>query len=524
MFLRRVAQASLVASGLLATSSPWINDHYADATSLASGHPSTSTWRTLARALRGQLFVPTTPGFSTRALLYNSKFADLRPQAIAYCAGSDDIARCIDFVTTHDVAFATRSGGHSYGGYSSSPGLIIDVSRLNSIEVDVSARRAKIGAGARLIDVYNILGQHGLVLPSGSCPTVGIAGITLGGGVGVFARKFGLTCDHLRSSRLVTSSATQLSANAQSHSDLWWALRGGGGGNFGVVTSFDFDLAPMPSVTLFSQQFSWRDAASVLEGWQHWISTCPDELWSDCQLLSQGSSGYLIEINGVFCGTAAQLAPHLQTLRAHVGAPTSTFVGGDAYLEAMKIEAGCSQLSVAACHLAGVARGGVLGHEAYSAKSTYVDAPDSPSRCAQWVHAIETLHGEAPYVGAALAFDAYGGAINRVARDATAFVHRDQLAGVQATYSWGSSSALSEIAAGGGGSSGSARRSLTLEPVRIRTTSTPPSLSGHAPTTAPTWRGSRRSNSGTTPTIDSPSRNQLSLDRRRDRAQNVRSI
>ena len=450
MFLRRVAQASLLASGVLATCASWINanDARAGAATLARGHLSTSTWRSLARALRGQLVLPTTPGFSTRALLYNSKFTSLRPQAIAYCTGSDDVARCIDFVNTHDVAFAARSGGHSYGGYSSSPGLIIDVSRLNAIEVDVTSRRAKIGAGARLIDVYNVLGQHGLVLPSGSCPTVGIAGITLGGGVGVFARKFGLTCDHLYSSRLVTASATQLSANAETHSDLWWALRGGGGGNFGVVTSFDFDLAPMPRVTLFSQQFPWRAAASVLEGWQHWISTRPDELWSDCQLLSQGSAGYLLEINGVLCGTATQLAPHLRSLRAHVGAPTSTFVGGDAYLEAMKIEAGCSQLSVAACHLAGVARGGVLGHEAYSAKSTYVAAPDSSARCAQWVNAIETQHAEAPYVGAALAFDAYGGAVNRVAQDATAFVHRDQLAGVQATFSWGSGSASSEIAAG----------------------------------------------------------------------------
>ena len=445
-----MAQASIVASGVLATSPSFVSAYgtSANAATRARSHPSTSAWRSLAQALRGQLVLPTTPGFATRALLYNSKFASLRPQAIAYCAGSDDIARCLDFVNAHDVAFATRAGGHSYGGYSSSSGLIIDVSRLNFIEVDVTSRRAKIGAGARLIDVYNVLGSHGLVLPSGSCPTVGIAGITLGGGVGVFARKYGLTCDRLRSARLVTASATQLSANAQTHSDLWWALRGGGGGNFGVVTSFDFDLAPMPRVTLFSQQFAWNAAARVLEGWQHWIGTLPDELWSDCQLLSQGSAGYLIEINGVFCGTATQLAPHLQSLRAHVGAPTSSFIGDDAYLEAMKIEAGCSQLSVAACHLAGVSRGGVLGHEAYSAKSTYVPTADSSARCAQWVHAIETLHAEAPYVGAALAFDAYGGAINRVAPESTAFVHRDQLAGVQATYSWGSSTALSEIAAG----------------------------------------------------------------------------
>lgn len=440
-FLRRSLRAGALVTGAVAVPSLF-------EASDAAGAVSPSHWRQLSASLRGHLVLPSTPGYATRALLYNSKFAPLRPAAIAYCAGSNDVAHCLDFVTKHQLDFATRSGGHSYGGYSTSRGLVIDVSRLATISLNPQNRTATIGAGARLIDVYNELGRHGLILPGGSCPSVGIAGLTLGGGVGVFTRKFGLTSDHLRSTRLVTAASQQISANQEQHTDLYWAMRGGGGGNFGVNTSFEFELDRMPSVTLFSLQYPWARAAEVLEGWQHWLNACPDELWSSCHLFSQGTDGLLIEVSGVFCGTADQLEPHLRGLRRGVGAPTSNFVGADDYLEAMMIEAGCSRLSIVACHMAGEIPGGMLGHEAYAAKSSYVDAPDSSARAAQWVRAVETLQSDAPFVGGGLAFDAYGGTANRIATTDTAFVHRDKLAGVQATYSWGAYTSPAEIAAG----------------------------------------------------------------------------
>ena len=405
-------------------------------------------WRELSSSLRGSLVLPSSPGYATRALLYNSKFAELKPAAIAYCQGSDDVARCLDFVVKRDLPFTARSGGHSYGGYSSSPGLVIDVSRLAAVDVDAKAKTVKVGTGARLIDVYNTLDRHGLVLPGGTCPTVGIAGSTMGGGVGVLARKFGLTCDHLIGSRLVTAAGDRIVANANHHSDLLWALKGGGGGNFAIATSFEFELDPMPPATLFSLQYPWSEAAAVLEGWQHWIDVQPDELWSTCQLFSQGTAGFLVQVNGVFCGSESVLSTHLTSLRSLVGTASSTFVGADTYLEAMKIEAGCSKLTVVACHLAGDGPGGLLGHEAYTAKSSYVTTPDTRGRTSEWVHAVEVLAREAPYVGGGLSFDSYGGTINRVAKDATAFVHRDKLAGVQAAYSWGTHSSVSEIAAG----------------------------------------------------------------------------
>lgn len=408
--------------------------------------PTASDWRRLASALRGDLVAPSSPAYATDRLLFNSRFSDLHPRALAYCADSEDVARCVEFVNEFTVDVAARSGGHSYGGYSSCDGLVIDVSRLSSVSVDATRDVARVGAGAQLIDVYNALARRGRLLPGGSCPTVGVAGLTLGGGIGVFARRYGLTCDNVRSIRLVTPGGDLVEASPDDHADLFWACRGGGGGNFGVATSFEFDVHPIPEVTLFTLQYPWEVAGSLLSAWLRWTDASPDELWSNCQLESQGAYGFLAQVAGVYCGGADRLAPLLARLRGAVGAaPSYSFVGARAYLDAMAIEAGCEGLSVAACH---TAPEGVLSREAYAAKSSYVDAPMDETAVTQVVEAVERLADEAPTLGGALAFDAYGGAINRIPASASAFVHRDKLACIQATCSWSSTSPASEVAAG----------------------------------------------------------------------------
>jgi hypothetical protein len=395
------------------------------------------------------LVLPSNPRYAIDRQLYNSKFVNLHPRAIAYCATSDDVARCIDFATTHDVAIAGRSGGHSYGGYSNSDGLVIDVSRMAGISVDTAANTARVGAGAKLIDVYNVIGNADRLLPGGSCPTVGIAGLALGGGIGVFGRKFGLTTDNIRALNIVTADGHVLTADESANSDLRWACQGGGGGNFGIVTSFEFNVHPMPEVTLFTLQYPWAAASAMLSAWALWMNSAPDELWSNCQLLSQGTYGYLPQIAGVYCGSPSELASVLAPLKSMIGTtPTSSFSGSNSYLSAMEIEAGCSGLSIAACHLTTQSPSGRLGHVAYSAKSSYVNAPMSDTSAAAFIDAVENLHALAPTVGGGLAFDSYGGAINRVSSDATAFVHRDKLACIQATYSWSSYTSPSVIAAG----------------------------------------------------------------------------
>jgi len=418
-------------------------------TTTALRPPTSSDWRRLANSLTGTLVLPSSAAYGIDRLLYNSKFVDLHPEAIAYCASADDVGRCVDFVSSHILQVAARSGGHSFGGYSSCNGLVIDVSRLKSISVNTNTNIATVEAGATLIDVYNSIGAHNRLLPGGSCPTVGIAGLTLGGGVGVFGRKFGLTCDNLRSIDIVTPDGQLLTANAGNHADLFWACQGGGGGNLGVATSFDFNVHPMPEVTLFTLQYPWSEAATMVEAWQHWVHSAPDELWSNCQLLSQGSYGFLAQMSGVYCGSQSALARLLASLQSDIGAkPTYSFIESNDYLDAMKIEAGCSGLSIASCHLPSQNPDGHLSRSAFSAKSSYVNAPMTNAQAALMVDAIVNLHTHAPTVGGALAFDAYGGAINRVAADQTAFVHRDKLACIKATYSWSSATPPSEINAG----------------------------------------------------------------------------
>jgi hypothetical protein len=414
-----------------------------------SGPATATAWAHFGATLTGSLVLPANPRYRIDRLLYNSKFVNLHPRAIAYCATPDDVARCLDFASSHDVAIAARSGGHSYGGYSNTDGLVIDVSRMAGVTVDTKANTARVGAGAKLIDVYNGIGSANRLLPGGSCPTVGIAGLTLGGGIGVFGRKFGLTTDNVRSVTLVTADARIVTADDSTNSDLLWACRGGGGGNFGVATSFEFRVHPMPEVTLFTLQYPWAAASDMLSAWGHWIDTAPDELWSNCQLLSQGTYGYLPQIAGVYCGTPSELASVLAPLKSMIRtAPTSSFIGSNSYLSAMAIEAGCAGLSIAACHLTTQRPAGRLSREAYSAKSSYVDATMNDTAVAAFIGAVENLHEHAPTVGGGLAFDSYGGAINRVASDATAFVHRDKLACIQASYSWSSYTSPSVIAAG----------------------------------------------------------------------------
>ncbi|MGK5632719.1 FAD-binding oxidoreductase, partial [Streptomyces sp. URMC 123] len=203
--------------------------------------PSGPDWPALAASLDGGLVRPDDADYAAARRLYNTRFDHLRPAAVAYPAGPADIAECLAFARRHAVPVAIRSGGHSYAGWSSGDGrLVVDVSRLDSVALESPSAAgapatARIGAGARLVDVYTRLAADGRSLPGGTCPTVSVAGLALGGGHGVVSRAHGLTCDALLSATLVTADGRTLDCSADRRPDLFWALRGAGNGNFGVV-------------------------------------------------------------------------------------------------------------------------------------------------------------------------------------------------------------------------------------------------------------------------------------------------
>jgi FAD/FMN-containing dehydrogenase len=412
----------------------------------AGGPPTAADWLALEDALSGRVVLPSSRSYGDAKLVYDLRFHDAAPAAIAYCASTTDVQRTIDFARRHAITPIPRCGGHSYAGYSTGSGLVIDVTPMN--RVAVSASTARVEAGTRLIDLYSAVSAAGVLVPGGSCPTVGIAGLALGGGVGVLGRKYGLTADTIEEVTVVTADARVLRAGPSSEPDLYWACRGGGGGNFGVVTSFHLATQPIPPLALFTLEFPWAAAGDLLGAWARWMTNAPEELWSNCLLLSAGASGMIARSTGVFVGETSSLASLVNGLAGAVGAtPTTNFVGAETYLRAMFVEAGCAEITLAQCRLSGPGSAGTLGRSAFAAKSAYLAKAPPPAGIAAITAAVENLHNELPELGGGLAFDAMGGAINAVAPDATAFVHRDALCGVQISGSWGSGTDTSTAAA-----------------------------------------------------------------------------
>jgi FAD/FMN-containing dehydrogenase len=399
----------------------------------ATTAPTPITLHDLGNALDGRLVLPSNARYASSRLVYDLRYETERPLAIAYCASPLDVARCLQFTRQHHLAPIPRSGGHSYAGYSTGSGLLIDVSPMNRTSFDHTTSTALVGAGISLIDLYGACAAAGALIPGGSCPTVGIAGLALGGGVGVLGRRYGLTCDNVREIEIVTADGQLLRCNDQSHADLYWACRGGGGRNFGVVTTFGFATHPIPELSLFTIDWPWSRATDVLGSWQHWMASAPDELWSNCQLLSAGSSGLGIRSSGVFVGSIGALESQLAKLIAASGPPSSRFVGADTYLHTMLVEAGCDDLALDACRLAAPSGKGKLSRAMFNAKSAYGSRVMSSKGLEAVLEAVAHASASAPQAGAALIFDAYGGAINGPRPDATAFVHRDALFGVQMT-------------------------------------------------------------------------------------------
>ena len=387
--------------------------------------------------IRGQVIRRGTAGFTQAAHVYNERFDGVLPSLIARPVSAADVQTAVKWGVSHRVPLRARSGGHSYAGFSTlSGGMVLDLRNMRTVQVDTRRRIATVGAGAQLIDVYAALAQHGLTIPAGSCPSVGIAGHALGGGMGLAGRQFGLTCDNLLSAQIVTADGRLRTASGNSNADLYWALRGGGGGNFGVVTSLRFRAHPVPrTVSSFFVSWPWSRAADALGAWQAWAPHAATQLTSIFHL-NGGAGSNSVMVSGQYMGPAADLGRLLAPLRAVGGAVIN--VANHSYLNAQLDFAGCADLSLTACHTEGTRPGGTLSRASFRAKSDYVDRP-LPGVARQAL--VTELEARARIAGSgAILFDSYGGAINRVKSGATAFVHRNVLFCMQyLTYGGGTS-------------------------------------------------------------------------------------
>ena len=390
--------------------------------------------RSLAARLSGPVITPADSAYNGARLVYNERYDAVRPLAIARPVSVEDVRRIGAWAATEGVLPIARSGGHSYAGYSTGAGLVVDLRSLAGIAYDRSSGVATIGAGARLIDIEAALAAHGRAIPSGSCATVGIGGLAQGGGVGLASRMFGTTSDNVLSLGIVTADGAHRVCDSSANEDLYWACRGGGGGNFGIVTHFAFRTHPISSVSYFFADWSWSQASEVIEAWQAWMPHAADELYTICSLAGGGSPSVLVF--GQYLGSENSLGRALAPLLRVPGSRLTT--GSSSYLDAQLRWAGCLGKTTSQCHLAGETPQGTLQRAAFAAKSDYLNAPLSAAGRATLLGAVE--HG----VGTIL-LDSYGGAINRRAANETAFVHRDALGSAQYLAYW--SSAAGERAA-----------------------------------------------------------------------------
>jgi hypothetical protein len=361
---------------------------------------------TLQRLLDGPLLRPASPGFAEAAVPWNLRYADRLPAAIARCATLDDIAESLSWAQDNEVPFVTRSGGHSYSGFSTTPGLMIDISQMRG--VNYQDGRVTLGPGARNLTVYDNLRPPSRAVTHGRCANVGVAGLCLGGGIGFNMRLHGLTCDQLVETDILLADGRVLTLSETQNPDLFWAVRGAGGGNFGIHTSMTFQTFAVSTVTAFN--ISWTDnIAELMVQVMSLLQTAPRELGIKVKVAvaqtEAGQNRLTFNILGQLVGTPAQLTDILAPLYAVAAPSGAPMIQELAYWDAQE---------------------NVLGEEG---------APEFSYERSRYVNTALSEQGIETILNNLLAWPGLdgaadwkifltGGAIADVAPDATAYVHR----------------------------------------------------------------------------------------------------
>jgi FAD/FMN-containing dehydrogenase len=357
----------------------------------------------LADSLRGNLLLAGHPAYEEARRVINAQM-NKHPALIVQPRDAADVKNAVDFARASNLLVAVKCGGHSPSGKSTCDnGLMIDLSLLRGVHVDPKARVARVAGGSLLGDLDHAAMAHGLVTTAGTVSHTGVAGLTLGGGFGRVARRFGLALDNVRSVDIVTAGGDYVHASADENPELFWGLRGGGG-NFGVVTSFEFDLHPMQREVVGGIiLFPMKDAKSVLTWYSEYEGTAPDELYLSGTLLSDPKKG----ISGVgfatcFSGSKADAEKVYRPLRS-AGKPLVDAIAPVDYVALQR-------------------SGDIDDPRAIGSytKTGYVKKI-SPQLVDAMINGLE----EHPERSTTVGFQHCGGAISRVANDATAFPHRD---------------------------------------------------------------------------------------------------
>ncbi|MGA9491765.1 MAG: FAD-binding oxidoreductase [Mycobacterium sp.] len=248
----------------------------------AGGEPVVSGWDGLSRAIGGQVIQPSGPQFGSAKGVFNTNFNGLTPAAVVTVTSPADVQKALTFAAANNLKVAPRGGGHSYVGASTANGtMVLDLRQLpGDINYDPATGLVTVTPATSLYAMHQVLAAAGRGIPTGTCPSVGAAGHALGGGLGAHSRHAGLMSDALRSATVVLPNGQAVTASSNSQPDLFWALRGGGGGNFGVTTSLTFATFPTGEVDAVNLNFPAQSFAQVLLGWQNWLRTADRSNWA----------------------------------------------------------------------------------------------------------------------------------------------------------------------------------------------------------------------------------------------------
>ena len=373
-----------------------------------------TAWRELTAALEGEVILPGCSRYDEVRRPQIPRFHDVRPQAVVLCRTPEDVAEAIAFARSSGIEVAIRSGGHDFAGRSSGPGMVLDLTPMNSLEV--ADGLATVGPGLRLGDLYAALAEHEVTIPAGCGATVGIGGQALGGGLGLLGRSRGLTSDQLVAAQVVLADGRALECDEQHHEDLFWALRGAGAQGLGVVTSLTLRTLPEPAATAFHLKWPYERAAALIAAWQEWSPTGPDELAASLLVTVSGDAG---------------ASPVVHLFGSMIGSETETA----ALLDEFVSVAGGDPVASERAHMR---YGSLKSYLADRGPGDQEDEDGRPYMKSEFFHeplpagAVDALvelfvRERRPGEARKLDFMPWRGAYNRVPADATAFPHREEL-------------------------------------------------------------------------------------------------
>lgn len=361
--------------------------------------------------LTGKVILPTDKEYATLRLLYNRRIKKF-PLAIVYCYNAKDVSNAIKWCRRNHVGLRIRTGGHNYEGYSTANGiLLIDTTFMSNIAIDTEKDTVRIQAGARLGSIYAELAKQGYAFNGGTCPTVGISGLVLGGGIGLSCRNFGLVADNLLELQIVNAKGILITANEHLNSRLFWACRGAGGGNFGVVVSYTFKIRKVDKITVIQLRWDKSSRAEFFDLWQCWLKTADRRISCFAGFNKEG-----IYLNGFYYGSKTEAEEILKEFLLLPGLLESSSIEYVPFIDAVR------------------AIGAFYGPpNRFKATGRFVYKAFSSSNIEKLIQYVDNSPGE---VECFIRLYTLGGAIERLPNDYTSFYYRDAKYIIGITADW----------------------------------------------------------------------------------------